>query len=126
MKTEKIYTQHEENKEWLNNILFYKDELKVMQNRLQEIASKNTAKELLKEVEHFQNQLIVQRENCDVIQHEINISNDIINNEIKKNTTAIEHRSISDHSSVRDNIGSFEKNFKELKKEFNLFLSKWM
>ena len=54
MKTEKIYTQHEENKTWSNNLSFYKDEVKIMENRLAEIISKNTSKEILVQAEHFQ------------------------------------------------------------------------
>src|SRR5688572_300254 len=97
MKTEKIYTQHEENKEWMNNILFYKDELQIMEHRIQEIASKYTSKETLANVEHFQNQLIVQRNNLDTLKHEINISNDAITRELKHNETAADRRSIKDH-----------------------------
>jgi predicted RNA-binding protein len=126
MKTEKVYTQHEENKEWMNSLLFYRDEIKVMENRLQEIASKNTSKEVLARVEHFQNQLVVQKETIDTIKHEINLSNDVINAEVNKNLTAIGQRKIKDHSVLRDNMESFEKIFKSLKGEFNTFLSKWM
>ena len=40
MKTEKIYTQHEENQEWMSNAAFYSDEIKIIESRLSEIASK--------------------------------------------------------------------------------------
>lgn len=126
MKTEKIYTQHEENKEWSNNLLFYKDEIKIMEHRLEEIASKNSSKEILAQVEHFQNQLIIQKDHISRINHELNVDNDIISKEINKNSIAIDHRSISDHSNIRDNVKSFETIFSSLKTEFNVFLSKWM
>ncbi|MBA2614107.1 MAG: hypothetical protein H0U95_19245 [Bacteroidetes bacterium] len=126
MKTEKIYTQHDENKEWSSNLLFYKDEIKIMENRLAEISSKNTSKEILAQVEHFQNQLIIQRENIGKISHEININNHAITHEIEKNITAIDHRSMKDHSVIRDNVKSFESIFITLKIELNTFLSKWM
>lgn len=126
MKTEKIYTQHEENKEWMNNLLFYTDEIKIMQGRLAEVASKNTSKEVLAQVEHFQNQLLIQRETIDTLRHEINLSNDIINKEINKNETAVDHRKIADHSVIRDNMSSFEKIIKNLRLEFNEFISKWI
>lgn len=126
MKTEKIYTQHEENIEWMNKLLFYRDETKVMENRLQEIASKNTSKEVLSQVEHFQNQIIIQKETIDAIKHEINLSNDAIIAAVNKNVTAVDHQSIKDHSTVRENIESYERLFTPLKKELNSFLSKWM
>jgi hypothetical protein len=126
MKTEKIYTQHEENKEWASNLSFYNDEIKIFGNRLAEIASKNTSKEILGQVEHFQNQLIVQKDHIDRINHKINLSNDAINADINMNLTAVDHRSIKDHEVIRDNMKSFESIFTNLKTELNTFLSKWM
>ncbi len=126
MKTEKVYTQHEENKQWMNSLLFYKDEIKIMNGRIGEIASKNTSKEVLAQIEHFQNQLLIQSNQLDRLKHSINLDNDIINNEIKKNSTAIDHRSIADHAAIREDMADFENIFKSLKGELNTFLSKWM
>lgn len=126
MKTEKIYTQHEENKEWASNLSFYEDEIKVFSNRLSEIASKNTSKEILAQIEHFQNQLIIQKDHIDRINHEINLSNDAIIADINKNETAVDHRSIEDHEPLRDKMKSFESIFTTVKTELNAFLSKWM
>ncbi len=123
MKAEKIYTQHEENKEWASNLAFYKDELKIMETRLTEIASKNSSKEILAMVEHFQNQFILQKEHIDKINHEITISKDAIVSEINKNGVSVDHRSIKDHTDARENIASFEKIYTALKTEFNTFLS---
>lgn len=126
MKTEKIYTQHEENKEWMNNLLFYTDEINIMKGRLAEVATKNTSKDVLAKVEHFQNQLIIKRETIDSIKHEINLSNVAITKEINKNDVAVDHRKMADHALVRDNMDSFEKIFKTLKVEFNEFVGKWL
>lgn len=126
MKTEKVYTQHEENKQWMNSLLFYTDEVKIMQGRLEEVASKNTSKEIMAQVEHFQNKLIINRESIDILKHEINLSNDAISGEIKKNETAIDHRKIADHTLIRENMGSFEKSFSSLRTEFKEFAAKWM
>jgi predicted RNA-binding protein len=126
MKTEKIYTQHEENKEWSSSLAFYKDEVKIMEKRLEEIVSKNTSKEVLAQVEHFQNQLIIQKDQIDQINHVINIDNDTITKEINKNNVATDRRSIEDHSAIREQVKAFEQIFNSLKYDFNTFLSKWM
>lgn len=110
----------------MNSLLFYTDEIKIMQGRLAEVAKKNTSKDVLAQVEHFQNQLLIQREALDTLKHEINLSNDLINKEIHKNETAVDHRKIEDHTVIRDNMGSFEKIFKSLRLEFNEFISKWI
>ncbi len=126
MKTEKVYTQHEENKEWANSLAFYKDEIKIMEKRLEEIVTKNTSKEILGQVEHFQNQLIIQKDQISKISHDLNLDNDLINSEIKNNPIAVDHRSISDHAFIREGIQAFEKLFSELKTDLYAHLSKWM
>jgi hypothetical protein len=68
----KIYDQHAENTEWTSKLNFYKDDIKIMTGRLEEVASKNSSKEVLAQVEHFQNQLIIQRNNIDLF-HEIQL-----------------------------------------------------
>ncbi len=126
MKTEKIYTLHEENKDWMNDLLFFRDEIAIMKTRLEEIAKKNTSKEILAQVEHFQNQFIIQADSIDNLKHEINLSNDAINHEIRKNEVAIDRRSMEDHAVLREKVLYFRKNFGFLKTEFNTCLSKWM
>jgi hypothetical protein len=110
----------------MSDMLFFQDELKVMERRLGEVASKNTAKETLANLEHFQNTIIVERNNVDQIKHELNIGNDEITNEIHKNVIAIDHRSIADHAELREKVESFKRVYHENKNELNSFLSKWM
>ncbi len=126
MKTEKIYTQHEENKDWTNSLLFYTDDVKIMKGRLAEVAAKNTSRDVLAQVEHFQNQLLIQGNAIDTLKHEINLSNDTIHKEVNKNGTAVDHRKIKDHTVIRDNMVSFENIFKTLRHEFNEFIGKWI
>jgi len=126
MKTEKIYTQHSENQAWANNVAFYRDEIKIMEGRLKEIASRNTSDEVLKQVEHFQNQFIIQKTRLDELKHDINLSNDFLEKEIAKNPVAVERRKVEDHAPAREEMQAFEKLYAPLKSEFNIFLSKWM
>ena len=125
MKTN-IYTQHEEHTKWLSEMAFYKDEIKVLQNRVNEVSNKNTAKEVAVQIEHFQNQLLIQDSNISKIQHQINHDENAIQNSIKANPIASDHRKTEDHKEEREMVEGFEKNFKELKAELNAFLSKWM
>ncbi len=127
METKKtIYQLHEEHKIWLNILLFYKDELSIMQNRISEIAKKNTSKEVLSFVEHFQNQLIVQKEQIDIMNHDIKDHESFLEAAEKKNTTAIDHQKFPDHLIHRDSVEKFEKIFNDLRKELITFLLKWM
>lgn len=123
MKTN-IYTQHSEHTEWQNKLAFYKDEIKVMENRLAEVAHKNTATDIGKEIEHFQNQFLIQKENIRNISHHIAAEEKQIQAEIKQNPVASDHRKAEDHSKEREMVMSFEANFNEIRKEYNNFLSR--
>ncbi|MCF8415761.1 MAG: hypothetical protein K9G40_05930 [Crocinitomicaceae bacterium] len=121
-----IYTQHEENKEWTSKLSFYKDEIKILTGRLEELASKNTTNEVLVGIERFQNQLIIQRNNIDEILHLVKLNEEVLIEEINANPVAVDHRKVEYHSNEKDMVDSFEKNFNELRAEFNEFASKWM
>ena len=123
---ESIYKQHEENTEWINKLNFYKDEIKIMNGRLEEISSKNSSKEALADVERFQNQLIIQRNNIDNISHEVKMNEEALIAEIKTNPTAIDHRKVENHGKEKDLVDSFEKNINNLRDDFNRFSAKWM
>jgi len=127
MNTRKpIAELHVEHKEWLNKLLFYNDDLKIMQSRLDEIASKNNNQEVLVFVERFENQFKIQKEQIDILNHDIkqhvnNIEESVINNPIASN-----HRKMADHSEERKKMIRFEELFAELRKDLLSFLSKWL
>ncbi|MEY3049975.1 MAG: hypothetical protein RL365_2013 [Bacteroidota bacterium] len=68
---ENIYKQHEENRDWINRLEFYKEEITILKHILSEIANKNSGDEALKDVEHYQNQFIIQKNNLDELAHNI-------------------------------------------------------
>lgn len=126
MKTgEKIYTQHADHTEWINKLKFYADEITLMKGRLSEIATKNSHQDVLTKVEHFQNQLIVQKNNIDELVHEIKADENRLEKEVNKNPIAVDHREMPSHVSEKEAIDSFE-NFNELRTEFKLFVAKWL
>ena len=57
--------------EWLKGLSFYEDEIYIMENRLAEVAMKNSSFEARQGVEHFQNQFVIQRNNIDELKHDI-------------------------------------------------------
>lgn len=123
MKTS-IYSQHHEHSEWLNKLSFYDDELTLMQKKLEEVSSKNTGLDIRKSIEHFQNQLIVQKANSADLRRHIRKEEAAIQAMIQSNPVASDHRRAEDHTKERDSLDAFEKNFNHLRQEFNLFLAK--
>lgn len=125
-KQEALYDVHQEHAEWISKLNFYKDDVKIFNTRLEEIVSKNNGVEVLAEVEKFQNQFIIQRNNIDEIAHIITLDEVEIQNEVKANPVAVDHRKVGDQSEHRDLVATFEKNFTELRAEYNKFSAKWM
>ncbi len=127
MKTKKnIYDLHEDNKTWLSNLTFYKDDLLLMQKRIEEIAKKNNSKEVLANIEHFQNQFIVQKEQLDILTHDVREIENMLEEAVNKNSTAIDHQHFPDQAVLADRVQTYEKIFKDLRNELGHFLSKHM
>lgn len=124
--TKTIYQLHEEHKTWLNKLLFYKDELKIMANRISEVAEKNTSNEVRSLADHFNNQLIIQKEQIDILNHDIKSHESYLEGAVQNNPNAIDHEKFTDHKKHRESIAVFEKLFKDLREESIDFLSKWM
>lgn len=122
----KIYDQHAENTEWTSKLNFYKDEIKIIKGRLEEVAAKNSSKEVLAQVERFQNQMIIQRNTIDEAIHAVKINEEKLQTEINENPIAVDHRSVAYHAVEKDMVDSFEKNFNELRSEFNGFVGQWL
>jgi hypothetical protein len=127
MSTQTSITKlHIEHIEWLNKLLFYKDDLKIMQHRLEEVAAKNNSKECLIQVEHFQNQFKIQNEQIDILKHEIKQDESLIEKSISDNPVASDHRKLQDNGLLRVGMLRFEELFAAMRKELMTFLSKWM
>lgn len=127
METKTTISQlHEEHKTWLNKLLFYKDELSIMANRIAEIGTKNTSQEARSLCDHFNNQLIIQREQIDILNHDIKSHESYLEAALRNNPDAYDHQKFSDHKKHRESIAVFEKLFKDLREELIDFLSKWM
>ncbi len=122
----KIYDQHAENTEWTNKLNFYMDDIKIMTGRLEEVAAKNSSGEVLAQVEHFQNQFIVQRNNIDEAIHVVKMNEELLQAEIDENPVAVDRRSVEYHKIEKEMVDTFEKNFNELRREFNEFIGKWL
>ena len=120
-----IYDQHLENQDWLKRLDFYKEDLSILRERLDEVTSKNNHVDFLKSVEHFQNQFIIQRNHIDELAHQIKVNENILVAQIEDNPIAVDHRKVESHDAEAEFMGFFEKNFAELRAEFNVFLAKW-
>ena len=117
---------HFEHRIWTNNMKFYRDELKIFANRLEELVTRNTKLEVTAQIEHFQNQFILQREAAEKIISKCGDHDKFLANQAKDHPIAIDHVLFADHTKLRDEAETFDRLYSELKKEFIAFLRKWM
>lgn len=125
-KPKHIDSLHFEHEVWKKRMEFYKIELQFFTERLEEIVSRYTDKEVLKGIEHFQNQFILQRDLIDRFTHDIKMHEEELVKEVNSNPVAVDHRLLEDHPEERDRYNTFIKLYDELKSEFLDFLRKWM
>lgn len=125
-KVKTIKELHDEHKIWLNKLLFYQDQLIIMAGRIAEVEKKNSSDEVLALVDHFQNQLVIQKEQIDILKHDIRSHELFLEGAIIKNHDSIDQEKFSDHKKHRESILVFEKIFNDLRGELIQFLSKWM
>jgi hypothetical protein len=105
---------------------FYKIELKYLQKRLDEVAKKNTDKEIMAQVEQFQNQFILTKENMDVLNHSVKALLKNVEKLIKQKPTHFDEKSISGSGKNSQRVHDVEKQFAQMKLRFNKFLSKYL
>jgi hypothetical protein len=111
---------------WLKSIEFYEGEFAILNKRLLEIASKNTGVEILSQVEHFQNQFIIQQNNMDELKHLIRGHDANVSADAKQHSGKMNTLMVGEHHEVREKFERVEKIINDLRQEFNVFLAKWM
>ena len=102
---------------------FYKSEIPFYKKRLEEISIKNTAEEIRKQVEHFENKFIAMNENLDVLMHDVNIKQDAILKDAKEKPDFINLKVNETADDLKALIDFTAKDFDETKEHFYRFLS---
>lgn len=102
----------------------YDEEIASFENRLGEVAMKNTDKDLMAHLEHFQNSLIRHKEVADILKHDISKHEQELARFAEENQTAIDRKYFEDHPDLREKVQMERKLFGELKDELKVFLAK--
>ncbi len=128
MEKEVLYNSnmHFEHKQWKGELFFWEDELKSFKNRLSELVSRWTDKEVLAQLEHYQNEFILHNEVIDTLQHEINIHETEMAEHSKKGEDVLNTHFVKNHLEFRNRMETQRQIYADLKKGFFRFLSKYM
>ena len=111
---------HHENKTWRRLLDFFKQENSFLKNRLSEVLDHSTDKNFLALAEQFQNKFILKDEFIDELQHDINEQEMSLNNTGENN---VDIKLTRRQEKLRNEMEFFEKDFNNLKNEFNKYLS---
>jgi L-lactate utilization protein LutC len=107
---------------WDRLLAFFKQENAYLKTRLSEVLDRDMDKDFLALAEHFQNQFIVKDEFIDILKHDINEMTMILKQDIIAARNIPDKRLEARQNKLRDEVDFLEKNFTELKKEFNNYL----
>lgn len=118
-----IESQHFEHKTWMNQLDFYADEVKIYEQQLEKLVTRNI-KEMLPRLEHFQNSFIRQKEVLDKLRHDIRVHEHELVVAVGNNQD-LPNASHESHEKYREEMEIFQKLYAELKADFLKFWRKW-
>lgn len=125
MTTEESTLVNDEHRAWLKGLDFYRENLRIQERRLLELAARPPDEELSKGIEHFQNQFLVQHNTIDELRHAIREHVSVSGRNIAAGDEHTEGDLSINHQELKDGYQSFEKVMNELRHEFGNFLSHW-
>jgi phosphoenolpyruvate carboxylase len=112
---------------WLRSLNFYKTEISILKGILTEIAGKNSGTDVLKEVEHFENQFKIQNINIDRLSHEIHVNIDGISKQAQQHNAGYIDESLQvTHIALGERFENEEKIIHEIIRTFRKFAEQWM
>jgi hypothetical protein len=118
--TASIEQFHEELQSWKHELSSIKHEIRHFEHLLEQMPAHKLPKNLLAQVEHFQNTFICQKEVLDKLRHDLPDSRYKVENIF--NSFQTEHK----NHVLNDRMDMFRRIYDEVKMEFERFQSEWM
>ena len=118
----KLDQYHHEHLTWERMLDFFKQENAFLKTRLSQVLDRKIDSEFLALAEQFQNQFIIKDDFIDELKHDINE----MERAIKESTVTMkivpDIKVENKHNKLRNEMEYLEKNFAQLKNEFNKYL----
>jgi len=122
-----IRSLHMEYQLWTRELIFYKEEIRIFEDHLTAILKRNNKNGVPAQVEHFQNQFILQKEVIDYLKHDLQVSERQLAGFVyEMSSDGIENIKMDNHGSLRERMTTFRKIYKDIKNEFRRFEMHWM
>ena len=110
----------DECKEWVGRLKDLKEEVAELRSELYVFAPGKTDQEVLKGIEHFHNQFVIQNENVDILKHDIHQATKSI---LKNENGSLSDEQIDTHKQMKEQFESELKVYVDLKTEFENFIA---
>jgi transketolase len=123
---ESIAKLHNLCEDWKRELKFFKDEIPVLRKRLDEVVSKNTSSDVLKDVEHFENKFKILSTHIDELLHDVNVKTDELTSQAATQAKYINVKMFDADTVLEDLMLTTSKDFHETKNSYYKFLSKVM
>jgi hypothetical protein len=121
-----IRSLHLEYHLWINELNFYKEEIRIFERQLEGLLNKNPVVEITPRIEQFQNKFILQKEIIDHLKHDLNVSEkQLASFAHELSGTGLESIKMDNHTRLRERMATFRKLYTELKTEFRWFEADW-
>jgi hypothetical protein len=118
---------HLEYQIWITELNFDIQLLKVFEDHLAHLASRNRSKSMMPRIEQFQNQFIRQREVIDELKHDLNVSEKQLAAFLRDMAPiGYENERLDNHPELRERFFTFRSLFEDLKIRFRYFEAEWM
>lgn len=118
---------HAEYKLWINELNFYKDEIRIFERHLELFTRYHQNIQITSRIEHFQNQFICQLEVIDILKHDLHVSERQLAAFVRElSGMGLESIRMDNHVNLRDRMKIFRSLFAELKNEYRSFEAECM
>lgn len=103
---------------WDNEMKFYRNELEIFENRLEQDVVRLSDPDALRKLEHFQNQFIRQNEVLDILNKKVRKNRKNVARASVDGGVSDDHDVVRNYVALRDEFATFEKIYYELKRKF--------
>jgi len=117
---------HFEHQNWKSELHFWKDELRTFNNRLSELVTRYTANDVLKQLDHYQNQFALHSGLIEDLEETIEKHEARIAGQSKTEKEALDVSLAKTHLDFREKMQKQRHIYNDLKKDFFKFLGKYM
>ena len=118
---------HFEHVQWQSELSFWEDEIKSFKHRLEELVVRWTDKDVLKQLEHYQNEFILHSDVIDELKHSINVhETEMSETDMTDKVSSLNTAHTKGHIAFRQKMETQREIYADLKRNFYSFLSKYM